>query len=147
MRDQVSLQREYYRRTAENYDAWHNTHLDEHEFALMWLSALIERFDIKSVLDIGSGTGRALTQLSARHPDTSFVGIEPSADLRDVAYRNGVPREMLIDGDAQKLQFPSGAFELVVEFGALHHIPRPASAVAEMLRVASRGIFIFVSNN
>src|SRR5208337_5628700 len=49
--------------------------------------------------------------------------------------------------DAMKLSLDDGSFDLVCEYGALHHIPRPAMAVSEMLRVAKKAIFISDSNN
>jgi hypothetical protein len=45
------------------------------------------------------------------------------------------------------LAFAERSFDLVCEFGALHHIPRPELAISEMLRVARKAIFISDSNN
>jgi len=59
----------------------------------------------------------------------------------------GLLETELIDGDATRLQFYGGEFDLVCEFGVLHHIRKPEVAVAEMLRVAKRAIFISDSNN
>jgi ubiquinone/menaquinone biosynthesis C-methylase UbiE len=53
----------------------------------------------------------------------------------------------LIDGDATNLKFATGEFDLVCEFGVLHHIRNPALAIAEMLRVSNRAVFISDSNN
>jgi len=46
-----------------------------------------------------------------------------------------------------RLAFADGSFDLVCEFGVLHHIPRPELAISEMLRVAKKAIFISDSNN
>ena len=62
--DTVSLQREYYRSTAAHYDSMHLGN-QEHELALALMLSAIRFFDIKSVLDVGSGTGRALIALEA----------------------------------------------------------------------------------
>jgi ubiquinone/menaquinone biosynthesis C-methylase UbiE len=67
--------------------------------------------------------------------------------LRDIAYRNGISRADLIEGDVLALPFEDGAFDLVCEYGVLHHIQTPARAVAEMLRVAKKAVFIADSNN
>src|SRR5205823_8014355 len=53
----------------------------------------------------------------------------------------------LVDGDAMRLAFADGSFDLVCEFGVLHHIPRPELAISEMLRVANKAIFVSDSNN
>ena len=54
---------------------------------------------------------------------------------------------MLVDGDARQLAFADGEFDLVCEFGVLHHIHKPDGAISEMCRVARIGIFISDSNN
>jgi ubiquinone/menaquinone biosynthesis C-methylase UbiE len=145
MSDEVSLQRASYRASATKYDAMHLAEAGEHEFALAFMMSMIKFFDIKSVLDIGSGTGRALLVLKQAMPNLRVLGIEPSLELRDQGHKKGLTE--LIDGDAQALNFRDGEFELVCEFGALHHIPKPATAVSEMLRVAATAVFISDSNN
>jgi SAM-dependent methyltransferase len=53
----------------------------------------------------------------------------------------------VIDGDAQSLPFADNSFDVVCEFAILHHIPAPAKAVSEMLRVARRAVFVSDCNN
>ena len=120
---------------------------DEHQFALAILSAMIEYHGIKSVLDVGSGTGRALRYLKARHPGVRFVGIEPVEALRKIGHDAGLSPEELKDGDVNALAASDGEFDLVCEFAVLHHVPKPEFAVAEMLRVARKAIFISDANN
>ena len=143
----VLLQREYYRRTASEYDNMHVASHDEHALALAILSTLIEFNEVNSILDIGSGTGRALKVLQKNFPERKIVGIEPSKELREIAYSNGVDRKALIDGNACALPFEDGEFDLVCEFGVLHHIRDNGQAVTEMIRVARRGLFISDCNN
>jgi SAM-dependent methyltransferase len=138
-------QHDYYARTAEGYDAAHGDE-PEHALALEWLTALIRRYGIRSVLDVGSGTGRALLHLKAL-PELRLHGVEPVEALREAAYAKGISRDQLTAGDATALPFPDGSFDLVCEVGILHHVQRPEDAVREMLRVASKAIFISDSNN
>lgn len=145
--DEVSLQRQYYADTAAKYDAMQISERDEHQFALAILSAMIEYHDIKSVLDVGSGTGRALRYLKARHPGVRFVGIEPVEALRKVGHEAGLRPEELKEGDVNALAVSDGEFDLVCEFAVLHHVPKPELAVAEMLRVSRKAIFISDANN
>lgn len=142
-----SLQAEYYARTAAQYDDWHVHAQDPNTFALAVLGGLLDHLGVKSILDIGSGTGRLVLQMKRARPDLRVVGIEPVAALRQVGYAKGLAETELIAGDATKLQFGDGAFDLVCEFGALHHIREPSRAVAEMLRVARKAIFLSDSNN
>jgi ubiquinone/menaquinone biosynthesis C-methylase UbiE len=145
--DEVSLQRKYYADTAAKYDAMQISDQDEHQFALAILSAMIEYHGIKSVLDVGSGTGRALRYLKSRHPVVRFVGIEPVEALRKVGHAAGLSHDELKDGDINSLAAADGEFDLVCEFAVLHHVPKPELAVAEMLRVARKAIFISDANN
>ena len=145
--DEVNLQRKYYAETAAKYDAMQISEQDEHQFALAILSGMIEYYGIKSVLDVGSGTGRALRYLKPRHPGVRFVGIEPVEALRKVGHAAGLSHEELQDGDINSLAATDGEFDLVCEFAVLHHVPRPERAVAEMLRVARKAIFISDANN
>ena len=42
--------------------------------------------------------------------------------MREIGYRQCLSEKELIDGDALKLQFKNGEFDLVCAFGVLHHI-------------------------
>jgi SAM-dependent methyltransferase len=143
----VHLQRDYYARTAHRYEDLHVQQDDEHGRALAWLTGLVEHVGARSVLDIGSGTGRALRYLKARHPKLDAVGIEPSAELRAVGHAAGIDALALVEGDATRLPYADNSFDIVCEFGVLHHIEQPRLAVAEMLRVARIGVFISDDNH
>jgi ubiquinone/menaquinone biosynthesis C-methylase UbiE len=147
MRDPVLLQRDYYSTTADQYDRMHNSSADSHAFALAVLVSMIDFFGFQSILDVGAGTGRALLAIKRSHPAVRLVGIEPSPEMRSQGHTKGLAGTELIDGDAQALPFADGSFDLVCEFGVLHHIPKPRKAVYEMLRVARKGIFISDGNN
>ncbi len=147
MENPALIQQDYYQKTANRYDSMHIHTGDEHEFAFAWMSSLIELFKIRSVLDVGAGTGRTVTWLKQHFPDLRVAGVEPVAGLREAGYRKGLSREELMDGDGNNLKFRDGEFDLVCEFGVLHHVPKPNLVVGEMLRVAKRGIFISDSNN
>jgi ubiquinone/menaquinone biosynthesis C-methylase UbiE len=141
------IQRQYYASTADRYDSMHVHSGDEHYFGLGVMLAAVDFLGIRSLLDIGSGTGRALAYMKRARPELAVKGIEPVAELRQMAYRNGVDPQDLVEGDALALPFTDQAFDLVCEFGVLHHIRTPERAVAEMLRVAKRAVFIADSNN
>lgn len=145
--NEIEIQRRYYAESASKYDSMHLEEQDEHFFALSFLIGAIGFLDIRSVLDIGSGTGRAIHFLKKQCPQLRIVGIEPVAELREIGYSKGLSRDELIDGDALNLAFDEKEFDVVCEFGVLHHIKKPELAVAEMLRVSSKAIFISDSNN
>jgi SAM-dependent methyltransferase len=120
---------------------------DENHLALCLMLGAVYFLGIKSVLDVGAGTGRTISHLKRTRSGLIVRGIEPVAELREIGYGNGLLPEELLDGDALALGFQDGAFDLVCEFSALHHIRTLARAVGEMSRVARHAIFIADSNN
>lgn len=144
---EVDIQRRHFAGIAEKYQNEYVPQGDEHFLALSFLVAAIDYFEFESVLDIGSGTGRAISYIKQRRPDLRIVGIEPVGEMREMGYGQGISRDELIDGDATNIAFGAGEFDLVCEFGALHHIKQPSVAVSEMLRVAGKAIFISDGNN
>jgi ubiquinone/menaquinone biosynthesis C-methylase UbiE len=144
---EVEIQRQYYRETAHRYNQMHVHEKDEHSFALSFMVAALDYLEVRSILDIGSGTGRSLLYLKQRRSDLRVVGIEPVEELRHIGYADGLSGADLIPGDAMDLQFNDKQFDIVCEFGVLHHIKKPHVAVGEMLRVARKAVFISDSNN
>ncbi len=143
----VEIQRRYYAETANAYDEMHVHRKDEHFFALSFLIAMLDFLEIRSVLDVGSGTGRAVSHIRKVRPDIRVIGIEPVPELREIGHRDGLPTDVLIDGDATQLSFDNGSFDLVCAFGMLHHVKHADRVIAEMLRVSSKAILISDSNN
>jgi SAM-dependent methyltransferase len=83
----------------------------EHHFALCLMMGAMDFLQVKSVLDIGSGTGRAIRWIKKHRPDILVRGIEPVEELRKVAYANGVSETELIPGNALALEFADDAFD------------------------------------
>lgn len=144
---EVRIQRDYYARTAHRYDEMHVAEYDEHYRAMRLMFSFFDDLGCRSVLDIGAGTGRLVQEVKRRFPHVRVVGVEPSPELRMQAQQKGVSPEDLIDGDGQALHFGNEEFDIVCEFGTLHHVPDPRAVVSEMLRVARKAIFISDSNN
>jgi SAM-dependent methyltransferase len=144
---EVEIQRKFYSKTAHQYNKIHDNEKGEHYFALTFMSSIIDYLDIKSILDIGSGTGRVISYINNTNPEIPIIGIEPVKELREVGYKQGIHNNELIDGDVLKLNFKDSEFDLVCEFGVLHHIKTPEVAISEMLRVARKAIFLSDSNN
>jgi malonyl-CoA O-methyltransferase len=85
----------------------------------------------RRVLDVGTGTGAAARHLAARWPDAEVTGIDLSpAMLAEAELLAGGPRYLA--GDASRLPFPDGAFDLVT---LLNMIP----FVDELARVTAPG--------
>jgi ubiquinone/menaquinone biosynthesis C-methylase UbiE len=144
---EIEQQRQYYRKTALEYERRHVRQDDEHHRALEWLAGVVNSRGFSSVLDVGAGTGRVVAYLKKHAPAAKVVGIEPSDALRAVGYQNGLTLEDLLKGDATSLDYCDNDFDVVCEFGVLHHIRKPRVAVSEMLRVARRAVFISDDNH
>jgi SAM-dependent methyltransferase len=140
------VQRRHYADTAPSYDS-ELGQSPEHELALYVLLGVVDSIKAESVLDVGAGTGRGLRFLMKHRPDLTIRGIEPVDELRGVAYTKGIPREWLRAGSGYELPFPDASFDIVTEFGVLHHVERPELFVREMLRVARYGVFLSDTNN
>jgi len=87
------------------------------------------------VLDVGCGTG---TNLMLYHEAGCKVfGIDLSPAMVEVAQKKLGDRAEIRQGDASKMTYPDGLFDLVIGFLTLHEMPsqiRPA-VISEMARV------------
>ena len=145
----VAIQRAYYAATAQSYDQAHDADEEHHGYSLaeQFMLSVAQFLNVQSILDVGAGTGRVLLKIKKEMPDVDAIGIEPSPELRSVGYANGLLPAELREGDATHLAFDDGSFDLVCEFGVLHHMATPSRAVSEMLRVARKAMFIVDNNN
>lgn len=140
----IAIQRDFYRRIADQYDLLQLENALEHHRALAWLQELVAEGGAKSLLDVGSGTGRVLSHFANR--SINVIDVEPSAHLRANGYTKGLHEGPLIDIDATRLAFSDSSFDIVCAFGVPHHVRDHTAAVREMTRVARISIFISDSN-
>ena len=140
------IQRDFYAATAERYDEMHVEAGDEHYRALELISALTDGYGYRSILDVGTGTGRGVKHFINRHDGLDVRGVEPVRAMIEAAERNGVPAGRISEGRGDNLSFEDGSFDAVCELGVLHHVPDPNAIVTEMMRVARRAVFLSDSN-
>jgi SAM-dependent methyltransferase len=140
------IQHDFYTSTADRYDAMHVAEGDEHYTALELISALVDGFGYRSVLDVGTGTGRGVKHLLGRHQGVDVHGVEPVRAMIEQAERNGIPPGTITEATGDRLPFDEGSFDVVCELGVLHHVDDPNAVVAEMARVARRAVFLSDNN-
>lgn len=100
------------------------------------------------VLSVGCGPGVILNAVSALHPSIQGTGIDISAErIQEARQRNrSNPRVEFVRGDAQAMQLPSNAFDLVYSRMLLQYLPEKPRAVAEMVRVCRPGGTVFLQD-
>jgi len=92
--------------------------------------------DGANILDVGSGTGSLAESILERRPKCQVTGIDPSSEY--IAYAQSQTRSDRIrfqTGDAQKLNFGSGAFDHSLSLLVFNFIPDPKQALLEVRRV------------
>ena len=85
-----------------------------------WHAEMISHVPRESgrILDLGCGTGFFLAELEEQHPGS--VGLDISHDMLKVSGEY-VPGARLVTGDAERLPFKPGSFDVVFCKGSLHH--------------------------
>jgi ubiquinone/menaquinone biosynthesis C-methylase UbiE len=136
-------QQDYYAETASAYESMHVQPGDEHFIALEYATALLQVVRARSVLDVGSGTGRVSRFLQQQRPDLLIEGVEPIGELREQAQARGT---VLHKASAEDLPFNDDSFDVVMSFALLHHVPDPVPVIKEMIRVARLGVMISDAN-
>ncbi len=92
----------------------------------------------QTVLDLGCGTGVALSLLRAKVGSTGqVVGLDATEAMLEQARKLGrAAVAELVQGDVHDLPFPDGLADWVYCQGLLPHLHDPALALKEMYRVA-----------
>jgi len=117
--------------------------IEEHRYALEPHIADVACFGEwagKDVLDVGCGlaTDGSRFARSGAH----YVGFDQAGMALDLARRRFELEHLdgrFVEGDATRLPFPDGSFDLVWSHGVIHHIPETEQAVAEFHRVLRPG--------
>jgi SAM-dependent methyltransferase len=96
----------------------------------------------RRVLDVacGAGYGTAMLAAAAR----SAVGVDLDAATVEYARGRYGSAEFVV-GDAAALPFEDGAFDLVVSFETIEHVPEPERVLAELRRVLAPDGWLVVS--
>jgi SAM-dependent methyltransferase len=89
------------------------------------------------VLEVGSGLGLLAVAVADAAPGVEVVGVERSE--AQLAAARADPRVRFVRGDAHRLDFPDGTFDLAYARYLLEHVSGPAAVVSEMRRVTRPG--------
>jgi SAM-dependent methyltransferase len=95
-------------------------------------------------IDTGTGAGTLALALAPLVRDV--VGVDVVPELLERARAAAPANVTFVEGDATKLPFEDGSFDLACSRRTLHHIARPELAVAELTRVTVPGGRVFVDD-
>ena len=105
-------------------------------------AGVLERFigsiEHRSVLDVGTGTGRAALLLARR--GAQVTGVDASEQMLAVARQRAATDGVGVDflrGDAHALNFPDRSFDVSVSLRMLMHTAEWRRCLAELCRVAN----------
>jgi len=104
----------------------------------LWMNVVashVRERRIKTILDLGCGTGRFSEALAARF-DAEVIGIDPSTKMLEQARRKqSDPRSRYMSGQGESIPLPDRSVDLIFMSMIFHHLDNPASAVGECRRV------------
>lgn len=96
-----------------------------------------------NALDVGCGEGRFCRMLKAAGVRT--IGIDPTQPLLDLARQRDPGGDYRL-GRAERLEFETASFDLVVSYITLIDIPDFRAAIREMARVVRPGGSLLIAN-
>jgi SAM-dependent methyltransferase len=97
----------------------------------------------RTVLDVGTGTGRAAIAIARR--GAIVTGLDASAEMLAVGARRASDAGAsvtFVKGDAHAIDFPSGSFDAVVCLRVLMHTPDWRRSLGELCRVARQRVVL-----
>ena len=101
----------------------------------------LARGKVGKVLEIGCGQGAGAKIIHDMLSPDEYVGIDldPRMIRRALKRSGNLPNVRFVEGNVSNLEFPDAAFDLVVNFAILHHVPDWRNALAEVHRILKAG--------
>ena len=124
--------RERFARTAERVGAHQDAQAEE--LAHKVFSFLAPTGDERA-LDSGTGAGALAFALAPHVREVVALDLVPELLEQGRKRAERFPNVTFVEGDATKLPFELGSFDLACSLRTLHHMARPELAVAELARV------------
>ena len=107
------------------------------------IGGFVGRIKGRSILDVGTGTGRAALLLA--RGGAKVTAVDASEQMLDVARRRAAAegvRVRFLAGDAQALGFPDRSFEVGVSLRVVMHAPEWRACIRELCRVSDELVIL-----
>jgi ubiquinone/menaquinone biosynthesis C-methylase UbiE/DNA-binding transcriptional ArsR family regulator len=138
MRERAAAADAYFATNAASWDALRSLHVSETEVERAMMAALISRKP-KSLLDIGTGTGRVL-EMMAPHIERG-MGIDVSRAMLNMARvkleQKHIGHCQVRQGDMYDLPKDAGGFDAITFHQVLHYADDPRAAMLEAAKALS----------
>lgn len=117
----------------------------------LWMNAMaphVRNEDIKTIIDLGCGTGRFTKELSEKF-NCNVTGIDPSEKMLSVAKKETViyPEIQFIQGDSSSIPVNDSSADMVFLSQVYHHIPDLDMFVSEAGRVLKKNGYVCIRNS
>jgi ubiquinone/menaquinone biosynthesis C-methylase UbiE len=113
----------------------------------LWMDVVASHvgdYRVKSILDLGCGTGRFSEALAARF-DAEVVGIDPSEKMLEQARNKRRDHRVRYErGCGESIPLPANSVDLIFMSMIFHHFDDPTRAARECRRVLRDGATVFL---
>jgi ubiquinone/menaquinone biosynthesis C-methylase UbiE len=99
-----------------------------------------------NLLDVGTGPGRLLFEISSRVPQINLFGLDISNSMIDLAKQNlaNIPNVDLRIGNINRTDFQDNFFDCVVSTGSFYNWDTPVQGLNEIYRILIPGKMAYI---
>lgn len=101
----------------------------------------------RELLDVGSGRGVFLWPLLDAFSELAVTALDVRPDRfaqLEAVSRGGIARLTAVEANVVALPFPTDHFDVTCALEVLEHLPEPAAAARELMRVSRRAVVVSV---
>jgi SAM-dependent methyltransferase len=133
------------------YDTWHeNLDAAEDPIDTPWHQMAVPHvpeLDGRRVLEIGCGRGGFSAYLASRGADLVAADFSPAAVRMATRRLEHYPDAEAVVADIGAIPYDRESFDVVISLDTIEHVPHPALAVAELVRVLRPGGRLVLTTN
>jgi SAM-dependent methyltransferase len=134
------MEKSYYRKYYD-YERKHWWFITRNNLLMQIIEKnIIKKGEKLKILNVGAGTGFT-SELLSKYGEVISVEYESSC----VEFVNANTSLHLLEGSILDLQFEDNTFDLVCAFDVVEHVEDDVKATSEMIRVAKRNGYVFIS--